>query len=99
MLPAALLIAREQGWTCANHRKIAVMDGRIAFTGSQNLVAADFMRHLMGPAVLERQYIFVANWFLETKKYSRARTLFVVPKSRNRFPFKRTARRLNAFPR
>ena len=60
-----------------NHRKIAVIDGRIGYTGSQNLVAADFkegityeelMVRTTGPVVLELQYVFVADWFLETNE-------------------------------
>jgi cardiolipin synthase len=58
-----------------NHRKVAVIDGRIGYTGSQNLVAAKYredlcyeelMVRLTGPGVLELQFVFVADWFLET---------------------------------
>jgi cardiolipin synthase len=57
-----------------NHRKIAVIDGRVGYTGSQNVVAADFkdgsyedlMARVTGPVVLDLQYVFAADWFLET---------------------------------
>ena len=58
-----------------NHRKIAVIDGRIAYTGSQNLVDATFKRGLTyeelnvrldGPIALELQAVFVEDWYVET---------------------------------
>ncbi len=57
-----------------NHRKIAVIDGRIGYTGSMNLVNADFkagltyeelMVRVTGPVVLELQAVFVQDWYLE----------------------------------
>ena len=61
-----------------NHRKIAVIDGRIAYTGSQNLADATFIRgltyeelnvRLTGPAVLELQAVFAEDWYLETGEF------------------------------
>jgi cardiolipin synthase A/B len=59
-----------------NHRKIAVIDGRIAYTGSQNIVDAgyghrdlawyDIMVRLTGPVVLELQAVFAGDWHFET---------------------------------
>jgi cardiolipin synthase len=59
-----------------NHRKLAVIDGRIAYTGSQNIVNADYghkdlawhdmMARLRGPAVLELQAVFTSDWSFET---------------------------------
>jgi cardiolipin synthase len=58
-----------------NHRKIAVIDGRIAYTGSQNLADATFKRgftyeelnvRLTGPVVLELQAVFAEDWYVET---------------------------------
>ncbi len=60
-----------------NHRKIAVIDGRIGYTGSMNLVNADFkagltyeemMVRVTGPVVLELQAVFVQDWYLERGK-------------------------------
>jgi cardiolipin synthase len=58
-----------------NHRKIAVIDGRIAYTGSQNLVDPSFkpgltyeelMVRVTGPVVLELQAVFAQDWYQET---------------------------------
>jgi cardiolipin synthase len=58
-----------------NHRKLAVIDGRIAYTGSQNLVDATFKPgltyeelnvRLRGPIALELQAVFVEDWYVET---------------------------------
>lgn len=59
-----------------NHRKIAVIDGRIAYSGSQNIVNAgyghkdliwrDLMVRLRGPVVLELQAVFASDWYFET---------------------------------
>jgi cardiolipin synthase A/B len=58
-----------------NHRKIAVIDGRIGYTGSQNLVESTFkpgltfeelMVRVEGPVVLALQFVFAADWYLET---------------------------------
>ena len=77
MLPVGLFSRKRARLDLRNHRKIAVVDGRVAFTGSQNLVAADFIAgityeelvlRLTGPAVLELQCIFAAAWFLETNE-------------------------------
>ncbi len=58
-----------------NHRKIAVIDGAIGYTGSQNLVDSTFKPgldyeelnvRLAGPIVLELQAVFAEDWYLET---------------------------------
>jgi len=60
-----------------NHRKIAVIDGRVAYIGSQNLVDATFKRgltfeelnvRLSGPIALELQAVFVEDWYAETSE-------------------------------
>jgi cardiolipin synthase A/B len=60
-----------------NHRKIAVIDGRIGYVGSQNLVDPKFVEGLTydelmvrvaGPVVLELQYVFAGDWFVETEE-------------------------------
>jgi len=57
-----------------NHRKIVVIDGRIGYTGSMNLVNADFIKGLTyeelmvrvtGPIALELQAVFARDWYLE----------------------------------
>ena len=64
-----------------NHRKILVVDGGTAFTGSQNMVDAsynkrsnlerglrwkDLMVRVDGPAALGLQALFVTDWYSET---------------------------------
>ncbi len=60
-----------------NHRKVAVIDGRIGYTGSQNLVNSDFkpgityeelVVRVTGPVVLQFQAVFVSDWFVETEE-------------------------------
>jgi cardiolipin synthase A/B len=61
-----------------NHRKIAVIDGCIAYTGSQNLVDASFKAgltyeelnvRLEGPIALELQAVFAEDWYVETGEF------------------------------
>jgi cardiolipin synthase len=58
-----------------NHRKIVVIDGRIGYTGSQNIVDPTFkpgivyeelVVRLSGPIVRQLESVFLGDWFLET---------------------------------
>jgi len=60
-----------------NHRKLAVIDGCVAWTGSQNVVEAsyghskagiwhDLMARITGTAVWQLQVIFLEDWYQET---------------------------------
>jgi cardiolipin synthase A/B len=60
-----------------NHRKVAVIDGRIAYTGSQNVVRPDYgtkgglewrdlMVRLVGPSASQLQAVFLEDWEFET---------------------------------
>ena len=60
-----------------NHRKLFLVDGRIGYAGSQNIVAKDFRpgvvnRELVvrttGPAVAEMEAVFLADWYMETEQ-------------------------------
>jgi cardiolipin synthase len=71
-----------------NHRKIAVIDGRVGFTGSQNLVDAAFkpgityqemVVRVTGPVVLQLQAAFAADWFLETEETLDSPEIFPPP--------------------
>jgi cardiolipin synthase len=88
MLPVSLLPWRKARVDLRNHRKIAVIDGRVGYTGSQNLVAADLkqglayedlMARVTGPVVLELQYVFAADWFLETNEVLDSEADFPAP--------------------
>lgn len=58
-----------------NHRKIAVIDGKIGYTGSQNINNGEFVAgfpneemvvRVAGPVVWQMQAVFLADRFLET---------------------------------
>jgi cardiolipin synthase len=77
-LPAHLLRAAFARIDLRNHRKIAVIDGVIGYTGSQNIADASFapkprfapwvdcMLRIEGPVVWDLQTIFVCDWFLDS---------------------------------
>lgn len=79
-LPASLLRVLVARVDMRNHRKIAVLDGRVGYTGSQNIADASFapkrhygpwvdcMLRIDGPAVRDLQEIFVTDWYLETEE-------------------------------
>lgn len=63
-----------------NHRKLAVIDGHVAYTGSQNIVRADYgkkgvpdyrdlMVRVVGPTVSQLQAVFLEDWEFETGKF------------------------------
>jgi len=74
-LPVSLLRAWVSRIDLRNHRKIAVIDGQIAYTGSQNIVDAgyghkdmqwiDLTVRLTGSVVLELQAVFAGDWVAE----------------------------------
>ncbi|MGI6252652.1 MAG: cardiolipin synthase [Aminivibrio sp.] len=61
-----------------NHRKAAIIDGRMAYTGSHNVVDPsyggkaggrlwrDLTLRLTGPVVLQLQGVFTEDWYVET---------------------------------
>jgi cardiolipin synthase len=64
-----------------NHRKLLVVDGRVGFTGSQNLIErgyhkpkyhsagrqwVELMVRLQGPVVAALEVVFAQDWFTET---------------------------------
>lgn len=62
-----------------NHRKLAVIDGQVGYTGSQNIVEPEFghkkagqwhdvMIRVQGPTVRQLQSVFVEDWFYETQE-------------------------------
>jgi cardiolipin synthase A/B len=100
MLPAGLFRLKRARLDLRNHRKIAIVDGRVALTGSQNLVASDFVAgityeelvlRLTGPAVLELQYIFAADWFLETNEVLESEDVFPGPEIAGSIPIQALA--------
>ena len=77
-LPVSLLRRRFARLDLRNHRKLAVIDGRIAYTGSQNVVRPDYggkggglewrdlMLRLAGPTASQLQAVFLEDWEFET---------------------------------
>jgi cardiolipin synthase len=77
VLPVNLLRRPLARLDLRNHRKLAVIDGRVAFAGSQNIVEAsyghrragrwhDVMGRIAGPVVHDFQEVFLEDWFHET---------------------------------
>ena len=75
-LPAGILRSWAERMDLRNHRKLTVVDGRAAFTGSHNivdpsyghkdLVWRDMSVRVTGPVVLELQTLFLSDWRFET---------------------------------
>ncbi|MFZ2445573.1 MAG: cardiolipin synthase [Syntrophobacteraceae bacterium] len=73
-----------------NHRKLAVIDGKVAYTGSQNIEAKDYdgdrpnawhdlMVRITGPGVLHLQMVFVEDWCLAADEVLESADLFPDP--------------------
>jgi cardiolipin synthase len=74
-LPIQLFRRKAARFDLRNHRKIAVIDGRVAYVGSQNLINRDFkpgiiyeelVARVTGPVVLQLQAIFLTDYYLES---------------------------------
>jgi cardiolipin synthase len=83
MLPVQPLRGRYQRPDLRNHRKLLIVDGEVAFTGSQNMVDAsynkkgnkrrglqwkDLMVRFEGPIVAGVNALFVTDWYSETNE-------------------------------
>ncbi|MEO6867779.1 MAG: phospholipase D-like domain-containing protein, partial [Gaiellales bacterium] len=81
MLPLRPLRRQWQRPDMRNHRKLVVIDGRVGFSGSQNLINptynsrknikrglhwVDLMMRSEGPVVLELAAVFITDWYSET---------------------------------
>ncbi len=75
MLAGGLAWRRSARMDLRNHRKIAVIDGRIGYTGSQNLAKAEFVpgfpnrevvARVRGPVVAQLAALFASDWYIET---------------------------------
>ena len=81
MLPLRPFQGQWQRPDLRNHRKIVIIDGRVGFTGSQNLIDASYntksnlergltwhelMVRLEGPVVRELDAVFATDWYSET---------------------------------
>ncbi|MGA7147500.1 MAG: cardiolipin synthase [Microbacterium sp.] len=81
MLPVMPFKGKYQRPDLRNHRKIVVVDGRVGFMGSQNLISRDYdseknikrglkwqelVTRLSGPAVASLNAVFLSDWLIET---------------------------------
>ncbi len=81
MLPLRPLRGQWQRPDLRNHRKLVVIDGRVGFTGSQNLIDSSYLKpknvkrglhwhelmvRLEGPIVRELDAVFVTDWYSES---------------------------------
>jgi cardiolipin synthase len=75
-----------------NHRKIAVIDGRVAYIGSWNIVEPgfrprarglyhDLMARVRGPAGLHLQLLFLEDWTLEAGESLSPDEVFATPEA------------------
>lgn len=76
LLPVGLFRRKAARLDLRNHRKIAVVDGKIGYVGSQNIVDADFKPGLVyeesvvritGPVVAQLQVVFLADRYFEAE--------------------------------
>jgi len=79
-LPVSLVRAVLARLDLRNHRKLLVVDGEIAWVGSQNIAEASFapkaryapwvdcMLRVRGPLVRELQLVFVEDWYMERQE-------------------------------
>jgi cardiolipin synthase len=77
MMPAGLFRRSAARFDLRNHRKIAIIDGSVGYTGSQNIVNPAFvkgypneesMARVTGPVVAQLQAVFLADHFFETSQ-------------------------------
>ncbi|AWB94553.1 cardiolipin synthase [Agromyces badenianii] len=81
MLPVHPLKGQYQRPDLRNHRKLVVVDGRVGFTGSQNLIDRSYnspknlkrglqwqelVARVTGPIVTGIDAVFLSDWYLET---------------------------------
>jgi cardiolipin synthase A/B len=86
-MPVTLIRRRLRRLDLRNHRKLAIIDGSAAWTGSQNIVDAtygpkkigswlDLMGRFTGPIVTQLQMVFLDDWSFETSQDVRDEHLF-----------------------
>lgn len=88
-LPVGFLRRRASRIDLRNHRKIAVIDGITAYTGSQNIVNDDYghkdlvwydlTARLNGPIVQELQTVFLEDWNFRTGQLPDTQDIFPTP--------------------
>lgn len=79
-----------------NHRKIAVVDGRVAYTGSDNIhdpghgleegIWHQVSARVEGPAALQLQMLFAEDWYFATDELLQGREIFPEPREAGEVP-------------
>ena len=95
-LPVGFIRRRASRIDLRNHRKIAVIDGIIGYTGSQNIVDGnyghkdlvwyDLTARLKGPVVQELQTVFWEDWSFRTNQLSDEQDIFPTPEPSGAVP-------------
>lgn len=89
-LPAGNLRRRLARIDLRNHRKLAVIDGAIAYAGSHNVIQPDYgmkdvgawqdlSARIVGPTVGQLQAVFLEDWHFETGEWPNDEGLFPDP--------------------
>jgi cardiolipin synthase A/B len=91
-LPVNPLRRRMERVDLRNHRKILIVDNRIGYTGSQNIVNPDYgrrnlvwkdlMARVQGPAVRQLQVLFWEDWYFDTNQIINDEEIFLPVQSR-----------------
>jgi cardiolipin synthase A/B len=77
LLPAGLFRRNAARFDLRNHRKIAVIDGAVGYSGSQNISNSEFVPghsneemvvRVTGPVVWQLQAVFLADYYQETSE-------------------------------
>jgi cardiolipin synthase len=88
VLPAGLFRRNAARFDLRNHRKIAVIDGRICYGGSQNISNGQFVAgfpneelvvRVAGPVAWQMQAVFLADYYQETNAVLNDPELFPDP--------------------
>ncbi|MFO7690554.1 MAG: cardiolipin synthase [Cryobacterium sp.] len=84
LLPLRPLRGQWQRPDLRNHRKLLIIDGRVGFTGSQNMIDSSYLKpknlarglhwhelvvRVEGPVVRELNAVFVVDWYSETDEH------------------------------
>ncbi len=80
-----------------NHRKLVIIDGKIGYTGSQNIESQDYhhrrprawhdiMVRMTGPAVLQMQLVFAEDWYFAAGRLLEDEEIFPMPDAEGDIP-------------
>ena len=89
-LPVRFYRVKAARFDLRNHRKLAIIDRRVAFTGSHNVTAPSYGRSdrmlwmdvsliLEGPVVRQLESVFLEDWYVETGELLDTPHLFSPP--------------------